>query len=699
MDDAPVCLGQRWSNATWATRYTSPTQKGSATGNDADWDAARAAYFEAWSRETKAEREHALADTFLKLGQVLHLVQDLAVPAHVRNDFMAHLQGCTINGVAINQWCGNNFERFVKLSPGLVDRMSGAPIGFAASLAAYWDHDCYDGTNPGGGWTCGLAEYTNANFVSQYTIFTEDQLPVQPHAFPYPRESSTDLGELLAGRLVAQRMVAEDGITDLNLYLRKNTDGESIFPFVKVGYVTDRLWTVLSLRRHLRLAFQLDDAVYAAHAEKLLPQAISYSAGLLDYFFRGSLDFEVKVPGGEEEKFEWVVTNMTSDEMDGAFHLYAEDDDENRGSSPEASISSARLAPGGATETIVFTPSRKARKYVVVFQGRLGLEDRAVVGKVKRFTPPPALPVQRGTVHTDEPTVERETSDTGWARCASMGRVHKPAQRARGYFYPWYLTKYLQRVALMQKAPEPGASPAILKLNGIDVGSAWSRETGPNIDPQTWEIEIRDFPKPNYIVAEAQDGMRVLTPLVWAGMGTSKTASVNFPRCPEGLIETRYITTDINVNIYFGDGFELNDGESYPVSNPHTAVGFIPFTGIDESPVGSFQDTFRDLFQGYPEVLPPPSCAMGPWGPATRVENFAVENPGNHGVYWRKNRAFVREMEGENVALVEGGSVPSIPEAPPLPIVQFKRDYLWMEQVVFEELGIKPPEPGVITLE
>lgn len=59
---------QPQSNATWGTRYTSPTQKGSATGNEADWDAARTAYYLAWTKATRADRDAKLAETFLKLG-------------------------------------------------------------------------------------------------------------------------------------------------------------------------------------------------------------------------------------------------------------------------------------------------------------------------------------------------------------------------------------------------------------------------------------------------------------------------------------------------------------------------------------------------------------------------------------------------------------------------------------------------------
>ncbi len=87
-------FGSLWSNAIWGTKYTSATQKepGVATNNSMDWDAARTTYFTALTANDPGRRDEELAKTFQALGQILHLVQDLAVPAHVRDDFMSHME-------------------------------------------------------------------------------------------------------------------------------------------------------------------------------------------------------------------------------------------------------------------------------------------------------------------------------------------------------------------------------------------------------------------------------------------------------------------------------------------------------------------------------------------------------------------------------------------------------------------------------
>lgn len=81
-------LPRHWggkSNLAWAL--------GDVSANENSWKQARNKYKEAFEAlrqpdeaTRQAEFEENLADTFLYLGQVMHLVQDMAVPAHTRND-------------------------------------------------------------------------------------------------------------------------------------------------------------------------------------------------------------------------------------------------------------------------------------------------------------------------------------------------------------------------------------------------------------------------------------------------------------------------------------------------------------------------------------------------------------------------------------------------------------------------------------
>ena len=173
--DTPFAVTR--SNVLWGTRFVSPVEKGPGAGNPFDWDAARLAFREALIGGAPGEREAALARTFETLGHVAHLIQDLAVPAHVRNDFQAHLQ--YLNPFAgYGRWTENGLERIVRRNPQLVTQAAPAAttltIDFSGRpLTRFWDPDLYTGATPSRDTAQGLAEYTNANFASPYTILTD----------------------------------------------------------------------------------------------------------------------------------------------------------------------------------------------------------------------------------------------------------------------------------------------------------------------------------------------------------------------------------------------------------------------------------------------------------------------------------------------------------------------------------------------
>src|SRR3989304_927136 len=143
------------------TRFGSPVEKGSGAGNPFDGDGARLAFREAMFGGAPGEREAALARTFETLGHVAHLIQDLAVPAHVRNDFQAHLQ--YLNPFAgYGRWTENGLERFVRRNPRLVTEAAAAAATLAVEftlkpLTRFWDLDLYMGATPSRDTAQGLA--------------------------------------------------------------------------------------------------------------------------------------------------------------------------------------------------------------------------------------------------------------------------------------------------------------------------------------------------------------------------------------------------------------------------------------------------------------------------------------------------------------------------------------------------------------
>lgn len=386
------------SAVRWGTGYTDPATRGPQTGNPFDFDAARLSYFNALTLRTPQDREGALTQTFEALGHVAHLIQDMAVPAHTRNDFLSHLSFCVPRFTSIDRWCENLFERFVRRNREVVDAAAAFPaVTFDAQPPTrFWDIDQYTGGNPAADAVQGLAEYSNGNFASDNTIFTDSLSANDPHAFPYPRSSSTDLSALVQQSFtVARLVVGEDRIVDRGLYVAKITDGETMDFFAKATYLTRDLIDTVP-ESVLRLAFQLDDRVHREYAAKLLPRAIGYTRGLFEYFFRGRLDVDVAQADPSDPAIVRIQgTNMAREGLiNGTLTLYADDPDGMR-----TAVAAVDATPtfnvtadaGGPVQSTRFRLSDNAERLVAVYKGTLGNEpagtdpDRqpgAVIGKV-----------------------------------------------------------------------------------------------------------------------------------------------------------------------------------------------------------------------------------------------------------------------------------------------------------------------------
>jgi hypothetical protein len=140
-----------------------------------------------------------------------------------------------------------------------------------------------------------MAEYTNSNFLSRDTIFKN---------FTFPRIESLDLiNPLILGN---------------RRYYTKIADGEMGFFLAAEGSFTDRLLSLSWFDK----GFMLDPLVTLDYAAKLFPRAVGYSAGLIDYFFRGNID-GIGGCGIEVGPNPVEVTNYTASETAGSGEMVA----------------------------------------------------------------------------------------------------------------------------------------------------------------------------------------------------------------------------------------------------------------------------------------------------------------------------------------------------------------------------------------
>ncbi len=202
---------------------------------DWSWQKTREYYYLALTSATESNRQTNFAKTFRGLGHQMHLLQDTAVPDHVRND--AHPEdaifGRDLFGTPyFETWAKEEFlliNSFAE-NPDFSDVPFNISYNNLVPTTQLFDAEQYNGTNPSASLTQGLAEYTNANFFSGDTIFAAERYTTDHrHYFPYPKKSSTDLQAYIDGTKPLETVIDEDGSEERGVWISKvEEDGETI---------------------------------------------------------------------------------------------------------------------------------------------------------------------------------------------------------------------------------------------------------------------------------------------------------------------------------------------------------------------------------------------------------------------------------------------------------------------------------------
>jgi len=666
-------------------------------GGTWSWPIARQRLFEFLTLPTPAAREQALADTARALGHAMHVIQDATSPAHTREDphllhdgYEARIEELRSSS---NATLRSRFRAFLETAwtvPSTAIFSATGDSRAPAPVARLIDSDRYAGTVPSYsvGADIGVAEYTSGGYVSDDTIFVG--------GFALPRRESLGAAVFDPADTPGARR-----------YFPKNADGDTIGHFVAEGALYERLL----FRGQLVGGFMLDDRVYEDYAARLIPRAVGYSAGLLDYFFRSNFDFTVDVSSADPAKRLLTVSIppvLTAEAMDGTFTLYAEDKDGVRSAVAGGAITTAVFRGGFAQA--VFAPVSGVRAYVLVFRGQLGDEPGAVTGKVKP-TGPLVSAVQATAEFTGEEARTTVTEIDNASTLAVMEqRSRDPRQqRARGSFFSSVGDpgRHLNRVALEFDPRVVGTPPVRLIVDDIDVGLAWTREGATVENPSRWEVRV-DLPVlfggigslvpnvPRFLIVETLNGLKFRTPLLWwrsvSSSNEARAGRESVTACPPDL-QCEEVVSDSTVLrglVFFGDGNgEGRDaaasGQRQAVSAAHTSVGFAPTGAIAGFGVGTAEQTGSlNCLAG---CVPAASCAT------RTVSVFAESRP--EGLVWIKDEFSISlgTLSGVH-KILNACARPAAgqPTAPDLPSLTFRRDYLPAEQSRFQEFGVTAPE-------
>jgi hypothetical protein len=302
-NDRPLTvLGTSWSwnkSSDWALE-----DRGAIDGQENSYSDARKSFIEALTTTNNTARGVAWGKTFQSLGQVIHHLQDMAQPQHVRNDNHCSEWYCLVF------YNPSRYERYATQQDRIVTGLSGSVDGYsiypALQKSLLLPRDFWMAPN-------GIAGYTNQHYISAGTNFTVRKgasAPGSTYPRPLPDDSKSETLPVQAaynasGKPIPNSLADFCKNNDCNLTLVPTTDA---LPRAATLSIFDQdltsKRTEVTLFNDLTSANFQVDRVYSLNAlnfdaafPDLIPRATAYSAGLLNYFFRGQLGISLPDAG------------------------------------------------------------------------------------------------------------------------------------------------------------------------------------------------------------------------------------------------------------------------------------------------------------------------------------------------------------------------------------------------------------------
>jgi len=389
--------GEGLNIPAFPTQMSSPdwalARPGTESAQERSYWNARQSLFDALTKPTEVERQAAFGETFQFLGQVVHHLQDMAQPQHVRNDvhcdwwfpcaaFDAHAPSLYESWTNQRQVRTNLPTDFSSIGYSITSSTFTSTFN---SPRRFWHTEPPGPNSPAEG--KGMAEFTNRNFVSAGTNFDK------PGLFPTPdfnsaTSTSIDIQQLCTG---AQPACINPNLTGPVVFF-----GNTVVDLYTGSVQSNPRASTLSVfdpdlqKAGKPFTFTLNRFNFSAAHSFLIPRAVAYSAGMINYFFRGKIDL---VPD-DANPGTFLIKNLGNEPMSGTFALYYDDAGNNR----TLLISWDRSIPANDQVnigTIPPDPTNPAPKnpgvYMLVFKGDMGAETTAefgaVVGKVVTIAP------------------------------------------------------------------------------------------------------------------------------------------------------------------------------------------------------------------------------------------------------------------------------------------------------------------------
>jgi hypothetical protein len=344
--------------------------------NRFSWLDARLYQLRSLTEETPEERDRFAALLFRSLGQVVHMVQDMAQPQHTRNDIHPTCENIASGHIIPeHSWYEHYLEaralgRSFRGRPTSPLQLTNDPVPTLITPRSYFTHD--NGRS-------GLAQFSSHNFFSAGTNLDRlcagrERPPCRADAYravDVPHAVVTVLGVRLEAPVRLLLHTAEDPIA-----------GRPSIPDIAI--TSRSVWSQHLERRGLLPTYSMNVLNYDSIGDVLLPRAVGYSAGLLDHFFSGRLEASVQPAGGDDpDVLKLVARNDSADAVEGVLLIHAEDPLTGQrrgvladsGPLPLGAVPTGVVLGGASFPEVQFRAPFETEKYVVVYHGqRLGPE-------------------------------------------------------------------------------------------------------------------------------------------------------------------------------------------------------------------------------------------------------------------------------------------------------------------------------------
>jgi len=362
------------------------------TSNIWSWQNARGYEWLGLTAPDKLGRQTNLDNMFRAVGQVMHLLEDASQPQHVRNEQHLYPTNTWFYNTffwhsPIEEWGRTNVDH---LYYGDGSMLNWTNAGFT-KLEDFWDRHLYA---PGsaavlnaaehGGAQLGLAEWCNGNFLGDRHLYAESFKPTSIKYYPHPSLKDTTQPQInpknLAGTVI-DTVSLENHKQGQRVYLAKTNAGvtvthHSVLTYFAVQHTRRMDGPSMGVSLTIR-----DENVLSNYHAILIPKAVKYSAGLLDYYFRGTIATSISEDanlGG----YVFGVTNTSSQAFyQGNFYLLSEYENGDR-----AIVQTNPLTqplPSGGAVNIAYS-GVLGNKMLVVYKGTIGVSGTTALDPVDK---------------------------------------------------------------------------------------------------------------------------------------------------------------------------------------------------------------------------------------------------------------------------------------------------------------------------